>query len=563
MMEIDLFENDEAAKIAKEKLDEQLELDPLEADRGLTRKEINWVEDKQYKVWDDVKFKAKQLMSEENNVRNLFLAHSKDVICGKPQLVHTTMKTIVLLKKVVKFDRETKGNETIQTDWKFIDEHYDKRYDGNLQFEWTQDFWIYKITHKSKDYYIFTKEELEMKNYEFTGMIVELNDKTEMNNNLKLKSISRVFFMKTCEPTVKILDKERIVELTQELGLNKENWFNFLNLHQLGTINKFPELTNLMRSAQMLSGKMDGWPLHLAVMGKPGTRKSFGYIETTAFKFGEETEIVEGANSRIKGLSPSFKEKPANIGYLARAERMGFVDELGKMVEFEMNKHQSGVTNVLGELNFLLDHKKRTVGSGNDNDCVVQANAKFLFATNGVRGKDYISNHIGLIDPTTMSRIVWWVQDNEEIDLVLSKEGIERIPPTPTQAQEVGQEREEAYMLRYVLGCVEDLDRDSFLTIFDTCNSFLCKIDLEKVQDLVRDSVLQAKEPMKSIWRSRAEHHICLIVDGVCKFRCLFEDYDSNFEVEEGDYVLAKVLIDKMIKSWGSMVSIKNNLEVL
>jgi len=37
-MEIDLFENDEAAKIAKEKLDEQLELDPLEADRGLQEK---------------------------------------------------------------------------------------------------------------------------------------------------------------------------------------------------------------------------------------------------------------------------------------------------------------------------------------------------------------------------------------------------------------------------------------------------------------------------------------------------------------------------------------------
>jgi len=46
-----------------------------------------------------------------------------------------------------------------------------------------------------------------------------------------------------------------------------------------------------------------------------------GHIETTAFKFAEEPLIVEGGDSRIKGLSPSFKEKPANIGYLANCNK--------------------------------------------------------------------------------------------------------------------------------------------------------------------------------------------------------------------------------------------------
>ena len=552
-----IFDDEETAEKAKRKLEEVMSLDPYYDSTQFNSLELNWVEGDDYKNWEDVKAESKELMSKENNERNIFLAHSRDIICGKPQLVHTTMKTIVLLRKVIKVDKGEGGDGSVSTNWKFLDDSYDKRYDGNCQYEWSQDFWIYRIIHKSKDYYIFSKQELEMKNYEFTGMIVDLNDRTEMNNNLKLKSVSRVFFMKTCEPTVKILSKEKIVELTKELKLTKETWFDFLNLHPLNTINKFPESTNLMRSAQILSGKMDGWPLHLAVMGKPGTRKSFGYIETTAYKFGDDTEIVEGANSRIKGLSPSFKEKPANIGYLARAERMGFIDELGKMVEFEMNKHQSGVTNVLGELNFLLDQKKRTVGSGNDNDCIVQANAKFLFATNGVRGKDYISNHIGLIDPTTMSRIIWWVQDEDEINLVLSKKGIERIPPTPTQAQEGGVERERVDMLVYVLG----ENRDSFLTVFDTCNSFICKIDPLKVQDIARDSILASKEPMKSIWRSRSEHHISLIIDGLVKFRCLFEDYDNTFKPIESDYVRAKALVYKMVKNWDSMVSIRNNFE--
>lgn len=37
------------------------------------------------------------------------------------------------------------------------------------------------------------------------------------------------------------------------------------------------------------------------------------------------------------------------------------------MNEFELNKHQVNVQNIFGECNFLLDHKERLVGSGNNN----------------------------------------------------------------------------------------------------------------------------------------------------------------------------------------------------
>jgi len=560
--------DDETAILEKQKLEESLSLDPTFDSSKLSSMDINWVEGN-YRDFEDIKIKARELMSLENNERNLFLCHSNDRIIGKPQLVHPSMKTIVLLKKVLKVEKDKEGNDrNYISSWKFLDEHYDKRYDGNLQWEMKSDFWIYRINYNNRDYYIFSKHQLEMKNYEMTGMVVELNDKTEMTNNLKLKSISKVFFLKDFEPTVKVLDKESLIELTKDLEITPDVWFNLVNAHPLNTINNFPESTNLIRTAQMLSGKMDGWPMHLAVMGKPGTRKSFGYIETTAFKFDEAMEIVEGANSRIKCLSPSFKEKPANIGYLAKSERMGFIDELGKMVEFEINKHQSAITNVLGELNFLLDWKKRTVGSGNDNDCVVQANAKFLFASNGVKGKDYLGNHVGLIDPTTMSRIVWWIQDEEEINLVLSEKGITRVPPTPTQALDnIKIKRVKNFGLSkgglgYVWGenfTHKTISRDHFLTIFDSCNSFLCQVDLIEVQKLVRETTLMAKDPMKSVWKPRAEHHIYLLIDGLCKFRCLFEDYDHSFTPNKKDYERAEALLIKMVKAWSCCVSIKNN----
>ena len=80
-----------------------------------------------------------------------------------------------------------------------------------------------------------------------------------------------------------------------------------------------------------------------------------GWVETISYKFDEEPIIVEGADSRIKGLSPSFKDKPANTGYLAKQERMGWIDEIGKMVEAESTKAHGALNNCLGELNFLLE----------------------------------------------------------------------------------------------------------------------------------------------------------------------------------------------------------------
>lgn len=550
------------AEEAKQKLKEEMALDPVKRNRNFTSRKINWVDE--LKTWEECKIKSLELMGNESPSRNIFLAHNKDVIIGKPQLVHPTMKTIVLLKKVLKIQRDKNGDDSAYIiNWKFLDDHYDKRYDGNLQYEWTQDFWIYRIVSGNKDYYIFSKEQLEMRNYKFTGMIVDLNDKTDMNNNLKLKSISRVFFLLDYEPTVKILSKNDIIELVKKINLTKENWFELINYHELKTINNFPEITNLLKSSFLLSGRLDGWPMHLAVMGRPGTRKSFGYIENMAYKFSEEPEIIEGANSRIKGLSPSFKEKPANIGYLARSERMGFIDELGKMVEFEINKHQSAISNVLGELNFLLDNKKRTVGSGNDNDCIVQAQAKFLFASNGVKGKNFLNEHIGLIDPTTMSRIFWWVQCEEETNLVLSNEGITRIPPSPRQAQDTliinNKIKNEAQVGGLVLVWGE-IDRDDFLTIFDTCNSFLCEIDDILIKELVKKIDLIVPTNMEGIWKPRAEHHIHLIVDGVCKTRCLFTDYSPEFKATKEDFEISEAILIKMIEGWGSRVSIKKEL---
>ncbi len=247
---------------------------------------------------------------------------------------------------------------------------------------------------------------------------------------------------------------------------------------------------------------------------------------------------------------------------MAKCERIGWIDELGKMVEAEANKHQSNTKNILGELNALLDNKVREVSSGNDNTCSVQATAKFIFVLNPISGKHNIGAHVGLMDPTTMSRILWWVQDEDEQKFVISGDGVTKIPPTSSQAYikgmtsvSMGINDKNDIVLGKGWGRIDN--REEFLTMFDTCQSFLCGIDDAKVQELSATITQLAREPMKSVWKPRGEHHTKLLVDGLTKHRCLFRDYDDTFEVKDEDYDVAERILIRMVRGWETDLSTK------
>jgi len=393
-------------------------------------------------------------------------------------------------------------------------------------------------------------------------MLIELDDFAEMSKNLRLRSVSKIFILKDFIPSIKSLSPEQIIKFTKERKITEQDWINFLDYHKFGNFNRFPLEVNRLRSAFMLSGKKEDYPLHVGVLGPPGTKKTMGYIETFAYKFAEEPIICEGANSRIKGLIPSFKEKPANIGYIAKCERMGFIDEIGKMVEFESTKGHYPIINTLGELNFLLEHKLRTVGSGNDNDIRVKATGKNLFVTNTIASRKTISHHVGLIDPTFMSRVLWWVQDEEEKEFLLSDNCLESVPITHTQAQAPKKntiiDRNKRKTISNMKNCSRDclsvigkMNREEFLTLFDSCYNFVCDIDDEEVQKLVNTTTMLAKEPMKSsVWKPRATHHVFLLIDGLCKHRCLFKDYDVLFKANQEDYDAAERILVRMVNGW-------------
>ena len=543
---------------------------------NFNKHKINWTSKSWFDSWEKIKALSKKTWGHKKEYTETmpswyFLAHDKDFIEGKPQLIEPTQKKIPLIRLAInEVERLDENGEVIKDkygkkqkmnlqSYYFFDEKYDAR-TGFQKEALSLDFWLYRVISKEgKEYYVLSQTRLPNEVCSFKGMLVELDDFAEMSRSMKIKSLSRLFFLKKFEPSVKVLSKEELIEITKDIS--QEDWINYLDYHRFGNYNRFNLQATLLRSAFLLSGKLHGYPLHLAILGTAGTKKSAGYIETLAYKFSENPQICDGGNSRIKGLIPSFKERPANMGVLANSNRVGFIDELGKMIEREATSSHNPVSNLLGELNPMLDHAKRTANSGNDN-LEVQANAKFLFTSNPISNRRTIKDHIGVIDATTMSRILWWVQDLEEQNFALSPQSIEEISRTP---KHIGQPLRVENDKRGIGGIKKssgdliynNVD-NTFLTIFDSCYSFLCDIPKEwvsKLYDLVCN--LSEGEMKLNVWKPRGMHHITLLLDGLVKHRCLFIDHDPNFTAQQFDYDLCEQIVVRMANAWKTDLSIK------
>jgi len=548
--------------------------------------EINWLDDSFWDSWDKIVGHMKKLWGHKEEYTGeppkwFFLAHSNDSIRGKPLLIQNTKVRLPLVRMAIKKekDEETKEEIEIQSFY-MLGEKFDKRHDGFQRDAFALDFYKYQIeTPDDKSVYVFSQEKLPTDTSLLKGMLIELDDYSEMSRTMKLPSLSRIFFVKEAEPAIKTLPKEELVEFVKSKKINETEWMNHLVSHPFGSMNNFPLESEMLHSAQMLSGKMDGWPLHIGYVGPQGTRKTMGKGETTEAKFGDDKIIIDSGNSRLKGLIASYKGTVANPGYLAKQERIGIVDEIGKMIEAESKKHDALSTNILGELNPILEHKERLSCSGNTDSSTIKPTAKFMFLTNPVSNRATIGSHVGIIDPTTMSRILWWVQDYEEQEFVLGENGILRhfpqdidktiegeINPPETLTSiynwyNVVENRKKYIVLKKSRGkyIVEYIDKDTFLTIFDSCYSFLSNLDYGMAQKLADAITNRAKEPMRGVWRPRGLHHTVLIIDGLIKHRCLFREHDPTFTAKDEDYDLAERILVRMVKSWDTDMSPKED----
>ncbi len=521
---------------------EKRELEEKESKVKYSQSEINW--DDSLNNFNEARLKTQ---SKCFDAPLFIIGSTKDIIIGKPQLNGNSKNKIVLLRRITKIKKDKNGEEQFITSLKFMNERYDARYDGKEEEALALDFWTYIVEGQdNKTYTLLCKEKLPNEVCQFKGMKMEMNDQVEVSKTLKINKLTDIFFVQSYESNVKTLPKEQLYTFVKEKKIDLQLWRDCLGWNEQNqNINRYPEQTENLRSIIILSGKKDGYPLSTLLMGRAGTKKT-AFIETFDCKINESPNICEGSITTLKGLTPSFVSKPANQGFLCSSNRLALVDELGKMVEKELNRHEQQTGNLLGDFNSLIEHKKRIVTSGNDNSTEIQMTAKPIFTTNPIGKKANIHQHIGIIDSTFLSRNLIWVQDKDESDFVMSDDAI--VSPKGGLSPYITNNLNTPYKIPFGGNLV---DRNTFLTIFDSCYAFNCEIDCEKVREIVKQTLEIASEPMKSeVWKPRALHHVFLIIDGLCKQRCLFEEEDPSFKANEKDYSKAIQLLAKMINSW-------------
>jgi hypothetical protein len=548
---IKLIDSEEEAEKVKAKLEESLKIDPTTDKGQFSSFEINWVD--WMKCYGDAKNGAITLFQQDYDNRLFFLASYNDKIKGKPQLIHENLQRIPLIRKTWRVKKVKGEEDKYITNYKFIDDPFDRRYDGKIINTLAFNFYFYRVVDDGKEYYIFSEKKLPNEYCEFEGMKIYLDDVSEVSNNLRVKKISSIFICKEAKPFVNTISPEELVNFTKENEINEEVFHDLLFCHPNGNIYDYTPDFNLLRKAQLLSGKYEGYPLHMMKMGPVGTGKTTE-AEVLDFKFKEDQGILEAANSTLKSLVPSFKEKPASLGYIAKCNRIALVDEMMKMVEDALSKREHGrVMNYFGQLNMLFEQKDRMVGSGNDNSTRIKSTAKISITTNNVSGKDTISQHLSMIDTTTLSRMLIWVQDMEEIEKIYKKDGIKQFRTHRDKTAEAFSRDESNYKNIHSRGRLyvcEEQDIGNFLTIYDSCQEFLVNLDIDRCKRLFETITNLIKEPMKQVWRARGLHHTILILDGITKHRCLFKDYDSTFTPKDSDYEDLERLLIHMVETW-------------
>lgn len=519
----------EAMKLKKEQEEEERrELEIKEDDLNFVDYDVTWSEcKKQSRVYNS------------KHGRLAFFCHRNNELIGKPIQISQNIQTIALINKI---ERKTDTGKEINL--KFIDDKFDARKDGHTIETLSIDFWIYRIIMNGKEYVLFSKEALENKEIKVRGMAIKVTNLSEVSKTLKFRAISTIFIVDSVEPAVKILNKEEIIEVAKDLKLDKEYFKDLVFWHPDGYVYEHTADYNLLTIASLLCGELEGYPVHRITFGPPGTGKTIE-MECLDFKYKEEVGIFEAGNSTIKGLIPSFKEKPANPGYILKCNRIALADELMKMVSnvsFQ-SRYQELLSSYFGQLNMLLEHKERFVGSGNDNSIKVKATARIFFSTNPLPGKSTISQHIGIIDDSTLSRMIIWGINKEHQELIARKN-----KKIITHKKEYIPSERGIYTSPCVI-------INSYISIVDSLNNFLVSVDEKKVKALFSTSLNLAKEPMKHIWKARGLHHSMLLLDGITKYRCLCQDFDPTFTPKDCDYDDLERLLISMVKSWDSNIS--------
>ncbi len=390
-------------------------------------------------------------------------------------------------------------------------------------------FFFYRFKVGTKTYILLSEKPVDSGYCKIVGMKITQPDNVRVGEDLRIQVNQDFIFAFKVIPEDEKISRKEVEEKTSEWNEEKLAWLVFGK-------HRHPRWFEWLVYSWLFSGKFDGYPLHLAIMGPAGTGKTRGILIPLTFQIPEPEPkyFFDGTKSTIKGLIPNFGGREFDEGYFAQCRRIALVDEF--LTALKRAHTHSGIQNAqeTAMLTTLLEHFPTPASSGKTKPVKVTSSAKLLLTTNPKHGLNDLVACADSLDNPFMSRLLWYNQNNNHIGFVQKN-----------QTKVASLPEEEKYAKRDPL----------FTQVFDYLNGFVLKIDLDWIDEKIKEYKLLIPTALQEIYNARYSHHLMCLVDGIAKTRWLLKK--GKLEVVKQDYVVAEEIFSTILMSWGLNVNLK------
>lgn len=404
--------------------------------------------------------------------------------------------------------------------------------------------YIYRfISEGQKEMLLLTQTQHEIGDYIVSGVEVKCDDFKIVSDSARIPTKLPYLFVKDIKNrVVKFKNKQEFGERIKQLNITKEDFFDY-------PFAITPKNANNEKTWKMVhplwykwliwawithepKGLFNKYPLHLMIQGITGSGKSL-LLNGLHAKSKETPDVSSGSGSTLKSLIPSFKTRPASIGYLATSNRFSFCDEFLRCLTNIRSLGQEGnPEESVALMNDLLEHQKREVGSG-ISKVKINMTSRVLACTNPVKGNKTMEDFLHYLDASFLSRWLIYHQPAEHVRLTKkSKDSLL-----------------EEYNFK--------IEINDWISFVDYLQSFSAIYDLKKVEEIYKDIPNILSENLQGHYDTRHMHHLECLMDGIIKTRCFLEN-DMKFEAKEEDYRILQKVWQTIIKSWLNPDIIRN-----
>lgn len=385
-----------------------------------------------------------------------------------------------------------------------------------------EEFYIYHFISRDKEYLVYSQDALPIEEYTLHGTLIELEDSAVIGQQASIPMKLPIFFVYSAvSKIIRYNSHEEFIKKCNELELSHENFFNYLLSNGTHSF-RHPKYFEELMGAFLFSSKIgySQFPLHLFVLAKAGTGKTF-MLELLQKKLQESQEVVEGSGSTIKSLVPSFKSTIPDPGAMIKSTRLCLVDEFLRIL-IRVKKEER--FEQLSMMNPLLEHKKREFRSGNGS-ITAKMISKLFVVSNPIYNTKTLPLMAESLDPSFLSRLLIWYQDDYHIKFIQKKKGVQ--------------------------DTFFKMSDEDFISIFDYLQIFKSNWDSERLMKIFDKYRTFMPELVLDVYDARYDHHLECLLDGIIKLRCMFTG-DVSFEAVDEDYDRVAALWQQMILNWNA-----------